>query len=759
LTQERLGNGLWHFRVGLEEPDPGDPWVYSPMLADPAQWAGPHEGPESRLVFSGLDSPSPSLSIHETLADGSQSVAFNISPFAPDGQLAGLTFHGDRYSHVVGLGADFRFSVININRLGQMVMPGGPFGSIIETSIGTRASGIQSPVCYALGPGFQNAAIFINETRPLAWDFSSKPWYVGPTGQLGPHESIDFFVILGQDVPALRRILMSLLGRPAIPPKSVFAPWVISTEKEPSQSYQDVLSGLALNLGGFETMSLMFSPQPQQPPLAEAAALGLNLLITETPYLPADSPHFPDMAKRGFLVKDGGPQANPILVRYRGRLSGLIDYSHPPGTTYWHSLVRASQVAQGARLFNLVGGEPEIYSPTAWYSGDGDEGVHSQYAWGPRFALKWMESFYSVPQLRSFSQQVPPRLFTVSRAGMAGMGRFGAGVLTIEPNPVFVYNAAQARANLILSGVDYYSTDVSTIMETFPLNPDNRIYESWLANLVLVNLPLVIPAELLSYPWAKLNLDLKASLEPYIYSLAYSSSQTGDPLVAPLLYYFQDDPLARDSAVETMVGPSLLVASGVTPNLEVLKFSLPAGRWYDLLNRDLISRETGGTISLPAKSQGLHVAPMLVRSGAVIPMISDPSGPRRRQSILAFPGEAPSSFVWYEDNGVDLGYINGQFSTTTLDLEPATDDGPIRLTIRARQGSFPGQQASRQFWVEFVGLDNIGTALLDGEIYKRSNNEEQLHAIEAGWFTNGTGRLVFKTPPLDQAEDHQIVLD
>jgi alpha-glucosidase len=353
----------------------------------------------------------------------------------------------------------------------------------------------------------------------------------------------------------------------------------------------------------------------------------------------------------------------------------------------------------------------------------------------------------------------PARSYLMVRAGMAGMGRFGAGVLTIEPNPVFVYNAAQARANLILSGVDYYSTDVSSIMEVFPLNPDNRVYESWLANLVLVNLPLVIPAELLSYPWAKLNLDLKASLEPYVYSLAYNSSQTGDPLVAPLLYYFQDDPMARDSAVETMVGPSLLVASGLTPNLETLEFYLPAGRWYDFINRDLVARETGGKVTLPAKSQGLHVAPMLLRSGTVIPMIADPSGPRRRQSILAFPGEATSSFVWYEDNGVDLGYRDGQFSTTVLELEPSDEDGRVRLTVRARQGSIPGEAASRQFWVEFVGLGNIGTAQLDGEMYKRSNNEEQLHAIEAGWFTNGDGRLVFKTPPLDLAEDHRIVLD
>ncbi|MDR1677666.1 MAG: DUF5110 domain-containing protein, partial [Deltaproteobacteria bacterium] len=757
LAQQKLGNGLWHFRISLYEPDPKQPWVSTPMLAQPAYWAGPHEGPESQLRFLGLDSDNPIMIISELLEDGHSSEVFRISPFAPENQLSGISILGERYTHAVGLGADFRFSFVDINRLGRVVMPGGPFGNIIESTFGSRASGIQAPVLYALGPGFENAAIFINETRPLAWDFTTKPWYVGPTGPLGPHESIDFFVILGKDIPALRRILMSLLGRPAIPPKSVFAPWVITPDKEPYQNYKDVLTELAQYKGGFSTMSFMFNPQPEKPPIAEATELNLNLLITETPYLPTDSPHFSDMAKRGFLVRDGGSQANPLLVNYKDKLSGLIDYSHSPASTYWDSLTRTNPVSLGARLFYLVGGEPEIYSPTAWFQGGANDHLHSQYAWGPRFALKWMESFFNRPRLFGFVNQ--PRLFTVSRAGMAGMGRFGAGILTIEPSPVFVQNASQARANLILSGVDYYSTDVSMLISSFPVDRLDRIYESWLANLALLNLPLVLPSQILNNPWAKINLDLKASLEPYYYSLAYKSSQTGEPLVAPLLYYFQDDPLARDSVIETMLGPHLLIAAGVTPNLEVIKFILPKGRWYDLLNRDLIDKTETGEQSLPAKNQGMHVAPILVRSGSIIPMISDPSGPWRRRSILVFPGDKASSFALYDDNGVDQGYLRDNFSRTTFELEPPTTDNQVQFTIKAKSGTFTGEETIHQFWVEFVGLGNVGTALLDGEIYKRTNNEEQLHTLEAGWFSTGDGRLIFKTPVLDPQSDHQIVLN
>jgi alpha-glucosidase len=765
LTQQRLGNGLWHFRISLTEPEAQNPWASSPMLDSPANWAGPHPGPESRLVLSGVDTATPRLTIYETLPDNTQSVIFQIDPSAPDGQLAGLTFFGDRYNFIGGLGADFRFSLRSINYLGEIVMPGGPFGSIIQTSPVVRATGVQSPVCFALGSGFQNAALLINETRPLSWDFSSKPWYVGPIGPLGPTDSIEFFVILGQDLPALRRILMSLLGKPDLPPKSVFAPWIIVKNKPASVTYEQVLTDLSAFKGGFETLTFMFTPQPDNQPLAQAVAdsLGLEILVTESPYLPIESPHFADLVKRGFLVRDGGPQAPPLILPYEKKQTAMIDYSHFPAANYWHSLVRGPQVEAGASLFHLVGGEPEVYSPTAWYQGEPDENLHSQYTWGSRFALKWIESFKSsLAQRPSFGRPSLPRLFTVSRAGMAGMGRFGAGVLTIDPNPFDPRNAGQARANLILSGIDYYSTDVSPLLEgdtSFSLDSSTRLYEAWLANVVLLNLPLVMPSELVNFTWTRKNLDLKASLEPYYYSLAYKSIKTGDPVIAPLLYYFQDDPLARDSTFVTMVGPSLLVPAGIRANYENLDFHLPKGRWYNPYNHDIINQEAGATRKLPIKFQGLHMPPILYRSGSVIPMISDPSGPNRGHSILAFPGESPASFDWYEDNGYDQSYLSNGYTITALELTPIIEGSPVTLTIRAKQGSVPNGETDRSFWIEFVGIGNVGSALLDGEILRRLNSEELLRTMNSGWFSTGSGRLLFKTPPLNTNLDHQIVLN
>ncbi|MDR1657742.1 MAG: DUF5110 domain-containing protein [Deltaproteobacteria bacterium] len=763
LTQERVGRGVWHFQISRLSPDPNLPWEPSPMLTAPMSWNDPPlSGYEASISISGADSPYPVLMIAEHQAGQEPTQILEISPYAPDGQLAGISFFGSDFTNIVGLGADFRFTAVNINHIGHVVMPASPFGSILERGLKEFTSGLQAPVCYALGPGKLNGAIFINETRPLMWDFSTTPWFVGTTGPLGPQESIDFFVILGPDLPSLRRSLMNLIGRPPVPPKSVFSPWVLVPDKESFQSYNDYFASLSVHKSYFSNLTVLLNPPPAEPPLEAAAAAGLNYLVPESPYLPFDSPLFDDMEKKGFLVRYRDSQGPPLQLEYLDKTSALIDYTNPAAASYWHSLGRAEYLTKGARLFYLTGGEPEVYSSLAWYSGDTDPAVHSHYAWGQRFSLKWMEGFNSSQNFPVFRRGGPPRLFLLTRAGLAGLGRYGAGLLTEEPNIFFAMGSGQARSHLTMSGVDYYSTDISSSLKQTPFDRSKSIYEAWFAKSVLLNLPLVLPVAMMDQPWAEINLDLKNKFEPYYYSLAHQAYRFGDPIIAPLFFYFQHDLLARNSAFETMVGPYMLVAAGVNPGAEVLSFHLPAGRWFDFLGDDIIEHPVSGSISLPSKIKGLHVSPLLFRTGAIIPTIFDTHKPEaeRLYHILVFPGEDPTSFTLYEDNGIDQTYTTGEFQKTDLDLTPKTAATPLKFTIKARQPAVvAGTPSSRAFIIEFIGLDNVGVAYLDGKLYDRVAKPEQFDELQTGWIFSPKGRLKFKTEELDLSKDHQIVIN
>jgi alpha-glucosidase len=667
-------------------------------------------------------------------------------------------FYGPDITHIVGLGADFRMSAVNINLLGQVVMPGGPYGNRLQLNEQDRTSGIQVPICYTLGQGKKSGAIFVNETRPLIWDFSSIPWTVSLSGPLGPRTGIDFFVLIGEDLPALRRAFMQLVGRPPVPPQRLFAPMVIDWDKPKEIAWADRFKEIAAAIPFFKNFSLMVLGQTDSPPLSEARKAGLDLVIRENPYVNRSSPLFPDMEKRGFLVRESTSQGKPLVLNYQGQPSALVDYTDPAAASYWHSMGRASLMTAGARFFFLTGGEPETYSSLAWYSGIGSKGLHSHYSWGNRFSLKWLEAFWIGLRNQRFSRGEQPRIFLLTRAGLGGMARFAAGLYTIEPNLFFPDGAGQARAHVNLSGVDYYSTDVTPLLKNWPLERYTQLYEAWLSKNAFLNLPLLIPREMLSYPWARQNLKIKAQLEPYYYSLARWSSQTGNPMTSPLLYYFQDDLRARSRAFETMVGPSLLVAAGVNPGEELLTFYLPKGRWFDILGYDLVDQQEGGMISLPCKLDGFHVPPLLLKEGAILPTWDKPEDAKRAIQIKAFPGQEPSSFEWYEDNGTNHNYSTGESLKTLILLNPATQSEKLTLTIKAREGNLPGSPTERPFILEILGVGTVGTITLDGNSYPRVALIPELEEHESAWVSSGKGTLIFKTPSLDLSQDHVLTV-
>jgi alpha-glucosidase len=456
------------------------------------------------------------------------------------------------------------------------------------------------------------------------------------------------------------------------------------------------------------------------------------------------------------LVKTSEETGRSLTLNYLGQPSGLVDYTDPAVASYWHSIFRNPIVDGGASSFFLVGGEPESYSTLAWYRGIGGQGEHSHFSWANRFSLKWMEGFWIGLQNQRYRPGGGKRLFLLARAGLAGQGRHGAGLYSVEPFFFAPLPQIQARANLHLSGIDYFATDVYPMFQQFPLERFNNNYAAWLAKNVLLNIPLLIPQSFLNEPWTEPNLRLKARLEPYFYSLAHQANLTGEPLMSPLLYYFQEDLAAREASYEVMIGPHVLVAAGVMPAAEVLSFYLPAGRWYDFHGQEVISQAAGGQRTLPCKQNGISMSPTLLRAGAVVPMSTENPAMEGRLHVLVFPGEAQTSFDLYEDNGVNISYLSGERVRITLEMNPAAVG--LTFKIKAQAGQMPGAVKERGFLLEFVGVGNLGTVSLNGESFRRLPTEGDLNEPGPGWFSAGTGRLVFKTSVLDLTKDHEIIL-
>lgn len=74
---------------------------------------------------------------------------------------------------------------------------------------------------YALGPNHSTYGLFLDEPRRITWDFTTDLLLVtAPTG------AIRGYVLLGDDLPQVRRRFMALVGRPPVPPKPAFGLWL-----------------------------------------------------------------------------------------------------------------------------------------------------------------------------------------------------------------------------------------------------------------------------------------------------------------------------------------------------------------------------------------------------------------------------------------------------------------------------------------------------------------------------------------------------
>jgi alpha-glucosidase len=75
---------------------------------------------------------------------------------------------------------------------------------------------------------------------------------------------------------------------------------------------------------------------------------------------------------------------------------------------------------------------------------------------------------------------------------------------------------------------------------------------------------------------------LRVGLSPYFKALARECAGTGTPVLRPLFFADEDDPLAWRIATQFMVGPDLLVAPILKKGARSRKLRVPSGTWIHL---------------------------------------------------------------------------------------------------------------------------------------------------------------------------------
>jgi len=396
----------------------------------------------------------------------------------------------------------------------------------------------------------------------------------------------------------------------------------------------------------------------------------INSILIAEPFILKGSKNY--NAAKKYLAVDSMGKPFTLTDFYFGN-GGLLDiFRKDAGTWIWQNHYK-KQIANGVNAWWTDLGEPEKHPAEIRHnlksSGIsrlmGADEIHNAYG---HYWNKMLSDNYT----KEFPNR---RLFHLNRSGFAGSQRYS--IFPWSGDISRSWNGLQAQLPLMLgmsmSGVPYIHADAGGFAGG---EADNELYVRWLQYAAFTPIfrphgtalfevdrnTFSFPSEpaLIDTPYrdyARQSVWLRYLMLPYNYTLAYKQASKGEPLVAPLYYYYPTDTTAVNVNDEFMWGENMLVAPVLEKNAAERKLYLPEGRWFDFF--DTTSFAGGVWLN---KAVDMHSIPAFVKEGSFIPLMSiQPSkgtvgtvkdlNSRIDLKILYYPSSKATSGMFYDDDG------------------------------------------------------------------------------------------------------------
>ncbi len=293
------------------------------------------------------------------------------------------------------------------------------------------------------------------------------------------------------------------------------------------------------------------------------------------------------------------------------------------------------------------------------------------------------------------------RSFVLTRSGFAGVQRWSS-VWMGDNQSLWEHleMSLPMLCNMSLSGVAFVGADIGG----FAGNATAELFARWMQAGMLY--PFMRGHSALTTaqhePWVfgdrveaicREYIELRYQLLPYLYTLFWQATNTGAPILRPLLYDYPNDPKTYNLHDQVLLGSSFMAAPIYRPGVEYRAVYLPEGTWFDWWSGERYNGNTHILAYAPIERM-----PIYVKAGSIVPMQpivqyvdERPIDPLR---IRVWTGEG--TFTLYEDDGRSFEYQSGQSATTTFRVSEQT------LHIEARQGEW--QPPNREIIVELVGV-------------------------------------------------------
>ncbi len=554
---------------------------------------------------------------------------------------------------------------------------------------------------------------------------------------VGPErQTVDYWLFAGKPLE-LVGTFAELTGKPKLPPKWAFGPWMSSnnwdSEREvdeqlartaehaiPStvmvlEQWSDESSFYIFNDAGYETKSGSerfayddFSfpawgrwPDPRK--LVERIhGHGIRVLLWQAPVMKfmdgiAHVQRDEDeryMVEQDYEVRhaDGSPYRIPDYEWFRGSL--VPDFTNPAAVDWWLGKRQYLLEDIGIDGFKTDGGECIYGSELQFHDGRSGAEMRNEY---PNSYIAAFQQFAD--------RYVSGGAITFSRAGYTGAQAMPLHWAGDEKSTFEAFRATiVAGLSCGLSGIPFWGWDLGGFSGDIPT-----------AELYVRSAAMAAFCPVMQYhaeskgqynmdrtPWNiaertrrpevlslyKRFADIRMNLLPYVWEQARKSAATGYPLMRALLLAYPEDEKCADLTTQYLFGDSLLVAPVAEEGALETEVYFPEGRWLSLFNEDIIvgprtAEVEAGWSDIPVYMKENAVVPLNL--GAVRKLADDVGNAVDRYANLTLMIYATDSLIYRleDEAGCSIGLtVSKSDAALKIRVEAEVGEAPVTLLFR-----------------------------------------------------------------------------
>ena len=462
--------------------------------------------------------------------------------------------------------------------------------------------------------------VFVNHPERVSFEVGSE--LVTKVQFSVPGETLDYFIITGDDMKEVLENYTSLTGKPALPPAWSFGLWLTTsfTTNYDEETVTQFVDGMAerdiplhvfhfdcfwmkgFNWCNFEWDNEVF-PDPKAM-LERLKAKGLKICVWINPYIAQESSLFEEGRDNGYFIK----RPNGDVWQWDMWQPGMaiVDFTNPEACKWYTDKLR-DLMEMGVDCFKTDFGE-RIPVECTYFDGSDPVKMHNYYT-----QMYNKVVFDVVKEVKGENEAV---LF--ARSATAGGQQFPVhwgGDCTSEYESMA--ESLRGGLSLCLSGFGFWSHDIGGFESTS--TPD--VYKRWAAFGLLSSHSRLHGSTSYRVPWlydeescevVKFFTNLKCSIMPYLFKTANDAATKGIPTMRAMILENQNDPACRYLDRQYMLGDSILVAPIFNED-GIAEYYLPHGIWTNFITGE--KHEGGRWIT---EKHGYLSIPMMIKENSIV---------------------------------------------------------------------------------------------------------------------------------------------